>query len=458
MTEFFSGDYSNAQRHAQQFIAAHPDSPYRPDLEYRLGVMDYLQERYRAAAVQLVQFVRAYTNHPMLAEARVLRGDALAAMGELLIAIKAYRETEPESGPYYHYAVSQMGKCYKALEDYTNMVALYHTYVNSVPDSPNVVEGLYWLGWAHRQAGAYAAARDAYWDALTRFGNRRDWWGFDAIARDMHTLYAGSNGLAELEIRITDEAALARARGKLTLASRLDITRHSLLLAQHRATDAADLAACFVRSYPTNILGADGLMFVVKTAGMAGSPTQAAPYLAQIITVFSNSPFAAEAQLLCAQHARQRGDLAQAGRLLAVAADAAQDAAIALQIAMEKARWLMASDRAAEAIAAYDEILANRAARGPLWPEALLGLGLAHEELRDYRKAVPYYQRIYVMYAGYSNLVAQAYYHSGRCFERLEDSSAAINTYRELLADVRLAQLPETRQAAERLKALTGVP
>ena len=91
---------------------------------------------------------------------------------------------------------------------------------------------------------------------------------------------------------------------------------------------------------------------------------------------------------------------------------------------------------------------------GMFWPEALYSIAAAYEDLRDYRAAIPYYQRIYVMYAGYTELAAKAYFNSGRCFERMGDISAAVRTFKEFAEDERFAAAPETVKAQERLSSL----
>jgi TolA-binding protein len=453
MALFFSGDYSNAVPRLSAFLTHWPQSRYLPDVQYRIAVVHYMQERYREAAIALAQWVQHYPDHPLIWEVRMLRGDALAAIGELERAAAVYGEAGTNSGPYYHYAVAQEGKCYKLLEDYTNMMNIYEIYVRAVPDSPNVVEGLYWLGWAQGQMGNIAGARESYWDALTRYGNRRDWWGFDALLRDVARMYSGSNGLAALALRLREEDGLARARGKLTLAARLRIALHNAYLragdaAMARAT-ARDLAARF----PTNVLGADGLAFLARNV----STNQAAlPLYRQILVEFPQSGFAAEAALRLAQDAQRHGQADAARRWLAQAEQLAQDLKIMLEISAEQAAQLLADGQPQAAIQKYEEILANRAARGPLWPQALFGLGTAYEELGNYAKAVPYYQRIYVLYAGYPELTAQAYYHSARCFEQLQQFSAAVNSYRELLADARYQNYDVADFARARLKQLTA--
>ncbi len=385
----------------------------------------------------------------MIYEAHVLRGDALAAIGELPIAVKAYSEAGPESGPHYHYAVSQIGKCYKMMEDYSNMVSVYEVYVKNIPNSPNIVDALFKLGWAHKQLGDLPAAREAYWSALTKYGNNKDWQGFSDITKDLVKLYPGSNGLNELELKLKDESAAARSKDQLSLASRLDMALFNILKYQNRNTDK--ITKRFSNLYSTNMLGADGLIFLARRA----EGEKARALFSYLASAFPDSPLCAEAELRLAQIELKKGNLVKAKKLLNSSREKVQNMKIAIELTFEEAELMLADDMPKQAIKKYEEVLANRAARGPLWPKSIFAIASAYEQLKDFGKAIPYYQRIYVMYSGYSNLTAKAYLNSGKCFEKLHDIKSATNTYNELLADKRLAHYSESERAKERLKELT---
>ena len=51
----------------------------------------------------------------------------------------------------------------------------------------------------------------------------------------------------------------------------------------------------------------------------------------------------------------------------------------------------------------------------------------------DLKKAIAYYQRIYTLYPGYSDLVVTAYYESALMFVALDDMKAAYRTLEEML-------------------------
>ena len=454
MTIFFSGDYSNVVKNLKSFVKKYPESSYKPDVEYRIGAAYYMLEDYDKAAKQLARYIDTYTNHQLNCEAKVLYGDALAAMGKLPHAIAAYSEVGPRNGPYYHYAVSQIGKCCKMMEDYKTMAEVYEKYVQSIPDSPNVVDGLYQLGWSYLQLGKLDAAREAYWNALTKFGNKPDWSGFGEITHNLYKLYSGSNGYSKLENRLNEEINIAREKKKLTLGSRLAIALVNLLKLEGKNEAVVKIISKFTENYPTNILGADALIFLAREELSKNNFGKAKSYLNLIVKKYPENPISAEAELRLAQAAVKTGDIKTARKYLNSAEQKAENIKIVLEIALEKAQISLADNMPRQAIKQFENILANRAARGPLWPKALFGIASAYQKIGEYNKAIPYYQRIYVMYAAYTNLTAKAYYNSGICFEKLGKITAATNTFSELLADKRLEGLPEIKLAKNRMKKI----
>ena len=451
MTMFFNGDYSNVVNSLKSFVKKYPESSYKPDVEYRIGAAYYMLEKYKKAAIQLAQFVNVYTNHQLINEARILRGDALAAMGEIPRAINAYSDVPPAAGPYYHYAISQIGKCCKLLEDYEKMTEVYKNYVKNIANSPSIVEGLHQLGWAFLQLEKIQAARDAYWNALSQFGNKQNWSGFSEISRDLCKMFSGTNELADLQNKLNEKIIEAKNNKKLTLASRLSIALFNLLNKQNKKADANKLFSNFIHNYPTNILGADGLIFIARNLINNNKFNDAAPYLKLIVEKYNDNPIAAEAELRLAQSALKFNKTKLAKKYLNSAEQKANDINIILEISLEKAQLSLAENMPEKAIKQFENILANRAARGPLWPKALFGIASAYQKIGKYNNAVPYYQRIYVMYSAYTNLAAKAYYNSGLCFEKLGKITYATNTYSELISDPRLAGMTETELARKKL-------
>jgi hypothetical protein len=90
-------------------------------------------------------------------------------------------------------------------------------------------------------------------------------------------------------------------------------------------------------------------------------------------------------------------------------------------------------ERYSEAIALLESVLEEPGASRAMKVEAMLELGRVHMVSGDPKNAFPYFQRIYVMYAGYPEAAVQSYLQSGIALEQLQDQPGAARTYMELL-------------------------
>ena len=84
-------------------------------------------------------------------------------------------------------------------------------------------------------------------------------------------------------------------------------------------------------------------------------------------------------------------------------------------------------------------------------------MGSCRQALGQWAEAFAYYQRIYVLYGGYPAWVAKAYMESMVCLEALGGrEEELLQTCREMISIPALAAFPETDEARERLKQLSG--
>jgi tetratricopeptide (TPR) repeat protein len=119
-----------------------------------------------------------------------------------------------------------------------------------------------------------------------------------------------------------------------------------------------------------------------------------------------------------------------------------------------RAQLEVAEGRLDEAVDSYTRLLAADNVAGRLKAEALLALGELEMERNRPEIAIPYYQRIYILYGKWRDAVAQAYLRSGEAFEQIDDLEAARKTYEELVASEDLASLPEAEVARQKLQRL----
>jgi len=119
-----------------------------------------------------------------------------------------------------------------------------------------------------------------------------------------------------------------------------------------------------------------------------------------------------------------------------------------------RAGLLLAAGRTPEAIAAWEKLLQVPGIGGERAARTLTQLGDTHLKAGDPGKAVPCYQRVYLMYGRWPDCVARAYWQSGQAFEQLTRRDEAVATYRELVGRADLASFDETGKARQRLAEL----
>jgi tetratricopeptide (TPR) repeat protein len=124
------------------------------------------------------------------------------------------------------------------------------------------------------------------------------------------------------------------------------------------------------------------------------------------------------------------------------------------EIMLAKADLLASENRLEEAAQTINTMLDSPSVSSREKAQALVSMGDLMMKQQKFSIALPYFQRVYVMYGRWRPLVARAYLRSGEAFEALDDKSAAIQTYREMLDQGDLATTPEGKTARERLETL----
>jgi tetratricopeptide (TPR) repeat protein len=104
-----------------------------------------------------------------------------------------------------------------------------------------------------------------------------------------------------------------------------------------------------------------------------------------------------------------------------------------------------------------DALLGNKFVPNRDKASALMRYGRWWRARDDERKATAYFERVYVAYGKFRDLVAEAYLERGRSLEALGEREKAVETYRVLTGRDDLVEFGEVvGEARERLEALEG--
>lgn len=454
MALYFDKNYELARSAFEQFLKAYPQSTFAADVAYRRAHALAAQQNFTDAYKELEAFVATYPQSQQIDEAYSLLGDSYFALGEIDRGLEAYGKVTKNNPRIYDYAYFRVADAYKALEEWPKMQAHLEAFIKNSPDSPKLVEALRRLGGLLRRDGKEEEARQIYWDAITQHGDLTDRFAVEDMLTGLARSYRGEQR-TELLAKLSDLAETAERDKKPLLAARAMWARALLLQKDDPALSSRLLIRASTLIPPEratpNLLADFG-----DAARKAGEPQRAEELYRGLIAWYPRA---------------MQKDRAYAGLGL-LSLDAGKDKAalewfdlfdresiespLRKDIFNARAELFLKRGQKAEAIAQYEEILKLQNARGLPWVEALYKIGELYLELGDPKRAIPYFQRIYVMYGRWADYVSKAYLQSGLAFEKLNMIDEARQTYIEFTENTTLADKPEIAKARERLRALGG--
>ena len=452
----FLEEYEEARSGFQALAHSNAIPGIREDSAYRQGVAEYGLNDYPAAIATFRKFQETYPDSALAAEALAMIGDMQAAEGLLDEALASYTEAmhRATNSVQGDYAAFQMARTFELEGRWQEILGLFEEYLELFGESANITQAAYWRGNALNQMGKPAEARRSFIDTVLTHGNDPDADGIDFIIRDLIEEFNGGRVPVQEREALTEELIAASRRAEdldqRTLELRLLGLEHEVsrnekrkekisgrLLREENLPDASPgvLALMgslgkqqgedeltlltyqtFLERYPESDLSLDALVGLAERHMEAGEWSEALPYFVSITERYPTLPQAAEAHLRLADIYRKL-------------------------------------DEPEKAVETYTLILSVKDWRGPLWPTALLRLGDTRLEQGKAQEAFGYYQRVYVMYAGYPELAAEAYLHSARILEKQGKSAEVKRTLQEMLDQPALAEQPIAREARVLLMA-----
>lgn len=457
------GRHDEARQHLAAYLAGVKKKTWRGDYAdaaaFRRAFCLFASARYDDAITEFRAFLRDHEGSEYLDEANLLLGDALGGVGKTDAALEAYAAIRPASGRFHEEGIFKTGKVLKLTGEIKAMRKHFETFLEKHPRSSRAAEAVHWVCWTWQQEGDETKAREAAWDAVTRFGGDPEQSGvediLEALAK-MHRRDEDSGNLFRLRLR---QIAEPGRDDKADAATRLLSCR--ALWARARFVERTD---------PTNFR-ADML-----AASALVNPKDHPPRLSVDIALALESIGLDErARELLAETRKWHPRTLEKARLYAALgrlAEKAGDLPAALaaydrfdtegiapppdvraEVQLARARLEAASGNTASALARWKEIQGDRTFPARARATAFLENGRALAE-KDPATAAPFFERVYVAFGGQPDLVAAAYLERARCLERLGEREKALEVYREL---ARREDLPGQEKAIQEARGKAGM-
>lgn len=429
---------------------------YGPSAIFRIAVCTFSLAEYTQAADLFRDFLARYAGDDAAAEARLLLGDALLGLGEIDEGLAVYRTIPPESGRFFEEAWFKTGKAFKLTERYEEMKQHFETFVKDHPDSPRLPEAVYWIGWNHLREEHPDAARSIYWETLRRHGDNAEMSGMEDLLSALPKVYrdgAEGGGRERLLEDLEKAAQQANQEKKATLALRCDWARSVLEGKADAEKGRRGLASLKGRVDPRQHNPMLSVDVAEALEGLNGF-TEAGKLYAEIRRWHPNCLGKDRLHAGLARVAESQEDWDDALRYYGKCERETAQTSRLGDILLAKGRILSRVGRRTEAMEAYEKVLEIREILPSTKAEALLQMGDLLVSGGELLKATAYYERLYVSYGRYGELVAAAYEKRAAILEELDRKVEALEVWSELAEREDLADYPESGRAKARLAML----
>jgi TolA-binding protein len=457
MCRLFLGQFNEA---AAAFEAYLNNPDYKPaefaeDAGYRLGIARYGANQFESAEAVFRKFIQDYPASNLRSEAYSMIGDLRGAEGDLDVALTFYAKglSAAANIEQVNYAIFQTAKTYELQKNYQAIISLMESYIAERGAEGNFSGAGFWIGKAYKAMGHYEKALETYIETVVRFGNRLENEDVDLILRELIKEYQSAEAAdyrAKFLQSLNGALESALNKGEAVLRLRLEALFVSI-------TEGADhdrmLKAILSRS---TIEEASPITLKIISSEALCRGDTAKVHLAyrRMMDIFQSS------EILLSMMNNEAEALLKEGRytdVLVLAEEITNRFGYQADVGLTrlvKANAYRELKRYEEAITTYKELFAIREWRGPLTPQALYWIGVCTENLGKPEEAFAFFQRVYVLYEGYTEWVVKAYEGSVRCLAKLNRKDDIIRTYQEMLSNEKVAATPEGVRARSELNRL----
>jgi len=450
MAHYYGKNYPQSREAHAVYLKLYPDGHYAVDSEYRMAHARYGRKMFLEAYKELEAFIAVHQSDLLVDEARNLLGDCYFAMGEIDRGLAVYRTTTRRRGQHYDYAQFRVGKALKALEEYDEMREHFETFLEERAESSRVTEALSQLAWLHRKDEQPEKAKDLYWDSIRNYGHDPEALAVEEMMQTLGKYYRGGRRPEYIQQL---EQLIAEVSTTPTLTSRALWMQAQLTPATQEATrlELLNRAAALV---DPKQMSPTVLADVADSLRITGKWQQAEQFYRTLLFWYPRSLMKDRAYAGLGLLFQAQGKSDESLHYYELFERETVESPLWAEVLQSRAALYQEKGEHLKAVAELERILEIKSARGKPWVEALYQVGEIHLLQQQPKKAIPYFQRIYIMYGRWSDYVAKAYWQSGQAFEQLQMSEEAINTYREFTTNTHLIDMPEYQQAIDRLKEM----
>lgn len=463
LCQLFLEQYEQAQKSFLAYMSAHPRGEFAPEVRYRLAAIKYAAKEYEPTMADCQAWLKEYPDNHTAGEVFALLADAQSATDQKELAAASYvngykAAMAADNQEVLGYSLFEAGKVLGKIGQWEKVAGIFEEFLKDQPDHPlapaavaSIIQARTKLSqfdeaksFAAAQAARFIAdpTKEATENLLTQLAGlcaRRKQKDVDPAA-ELERLLTFSP-----EAKVPDSATVkARrlfARAELMTFLRKPKEHDNLIYQMADETKPGDLSPLLLGEAGESLMAHDRIL-------------PAREMFEQLVTRFPKSNVLDFGYVGLGDLAYKAGDFPKALSLYSKAVDDIPSSYRLKQATVGKAKALLALNRTDEAAKMFEQIASVKEWRGETTAESLVSLGDIEAKRSDFPKAIGYYQRVYVAWQKYPRWVARAYIESAHAFEKLGKNEEALNTYKEMVANEKIADTGEVQEARQRLAEL----
>ena len=490
LCSLFAGNYEIAMKQLEDYIKKYPKGDFLADAKYRYDVCKYAASLYDEVANDCKAWEKEYgPSNGMMGEVLALEADALAGLGKddeaTATYIRSYKAANTDE--VLNYSLFAAQKLLQKKGAWDKVGELFEDFVKSKPDHPTVVSAMYWIGKAKVHEGKVDEAkifiadtiktyiddpkRDAVEQLLTQLAQlcvrKKTGAVTPAAASPAAAPEAGASpaiaAASPTEMPSDPGAELDRLLGGAesdktpTAKARILFAKSELARMRKQIPEEEKNLQAIADGFKPEDLSATLLAQVGDYLLGKQQWDKAAGFFQRLMDDYPKSEVLDFAYNGLGEVAFQKKDYPKALRFFTDAVDKIGAQQKLKDVTVGRGKTLLALNRLDEAKKVFEQVASVREWRGDATAFCVYSLGEIAQKQDKLPEAIANYQRVFVAYQRFLPWVAKAYIKSGECFEKMGKTQEAINTYKEMLRNEKLASFAECEVARKRLQELGQV-
>lgn len=443
-----ASQHSKCRTAAGDYQRKYPDGSRLPEVQFQKARAAHLSRDYKSAISELRAFLAAFPDNEKTGEAGVLLGDALISENSPLEALSAYRLVSP-TGSSYEQAWFKAATLFALLSKSDELQGHLLTFQSERPRSAQLADAVLWVMKASLPSRTGESADKPAWDLLMQHGDH--WYvpSVDTLLTRLCTRREQPSGFAE-----SLDELLRSAETSSQTVLQIRILRAKARLEESRPAEATRLLRMAIHLADPQTTSSLLLADFADALNVQGDPERAIEIWRGLLKWHPRAAEKDRAIAALAGFAEAKGETQKALAWIARFESETNTSPLLGAVLLKKATLASHAGNDEEEKRILDELIKNNRVSGRWKSEALIRMAENHMRRGSPSLAIPYYQRVYVMYGRWTGPLARAYVRSGEAFEQLQNWEAARRTYKEMLDREIPNQPEETHIAKDRLQLL----